>query len=98
MDGRGIGEAELVEFRRLVFHYLALEADRQCTVFHIDSGDEPDVAVEHLFGVVVLELQHTVAFAEHESGTGESVAGGVYTLLDGHAQTVGTDEIGRAHV
>lgn len=50
----------------------------------------PDVAVEHFLGVVVLELQHAVAFAEHESGTGEAIAGGVDTLLDGHVQTVGT--------
>jgi len=91
VDGRGIGETEFVELRGLVFHCLAVEADGQCAVLHIDSGDESDVAVEHFLGVVVLELQHTVAFAEHESGTGESVADGVNTLLDGHVQTVGTD-------
>ena len=92
VDGRGIGETKLVEFRGLVFHCLAIEADGQCAILHVDSGDDSDVAVEHLFGVVVLELQHTVAFAEHESGTGEAVAGGVDTLLDGHVQTVGTDD------
>ena len=91
VDSRGIGEAELIELCGLVFHCLAVEADGQCAVLQIDSGDESDVAVEHLFGVVVLELQHAVAFAEHESGTGEAVAGGVDTLLDGHVQTVGTD-------
>lgn len=56
VDGRGIGEAELVELRRLVFHGLAVVADGQCAVFHIDSGDESDVAVKHFLGVVVLEL------------------------------------------
>ena len=91
VDSRGIGEAELIELCGLVFHCLAVEADGQCAVLQIDSGDESDVAVEHFLGVVVLELQHAVAFAEHESGTGESVAGGVDTLLDGHVQTVGTD-------
>lgn len=101
VNSRGIGETELIEFRRLVFHSLPVEADGQCTVLHVDSGDESDVAVEHLFGVVVLELQHAVAFAEHESSTGEAVAGGVDTLLDGHVQTVGSDGTalhGREHL
>ena len=101
VNSRGIGEAKLVEFRGLIFHCLAIEADGQCAVLHIDSGDKSDVAVEHFLGVVVLELQHTVAFAEYESGTGESVAGGVDTLLDGHVQTVGTDGTalhGREHL
>ena len=88
VDGRGIGETKFVKFRGLVFHCLTVEADGQCAVLHIDSGNESDVAVKHFLGVVVLELQHTVAFAEYESGTGESVAGGVDTLLDGHVQTV----------
>ena len=91
VDGRGIGETEFVKLRGLVFHCLPVEADGQCTVLHVDSGDESDVAVKHFLGVVVLELQHTVAVAEHESGTGEAIAGGVDTLLDGHVQTVGTD-------
>ena len=101
VDGRGIGEAEFVEFRGLVFHCFSIETDSQCAVLHIDSGDESDVAVEHFLGVVVLELQHAVAFAEHESGTGKAVAGGVDTLLDGHVQTVGTDGTalhGREHL
>ena len=101
VDSRGIGEAEFVELRRLVFHSLAIEADGQCAVFHIDSGDESDVTVKYFLGVVVLELQYAVAFAEYESGTGESVAGGVDTLLDGHVQTVGTDGTalhGREHL
>ena len=54
VDSRGIGEAEFVELRRLVFHSLAIEADGQCAVFHIDSGDESDVAVKHFLGVVLL--------------------------------------------
>ena len=101
VDGRGIGEAELVEFRRLIFHNLPVEADGQCAVCDIDSGDKSDIAIEHFLGVVVLELQHAVAFAEYESGTGEAVAGGVDTLLDGHVQTVGTDGTalhGREHL
>ena len=101
VDGRGIGEAELIELCGLVFHCLAIEADGQCAVLHVDSGDDSDVAVKHFLGVVVLELQHTVAFAKHESGTGEAVAGGVDTLLDGHVQTVGTDGTalhGREHL
>ena len=56
VDGRGIGEAELIKFSGLVFHCPAVEADGQCAVLHIDSGDESDVAVEHFLGVVVLEL------------------------------------------
>ena len=57
VDGRGIGKAELIEFCGLVFHCLAVEADGQCAVFHIDSGDESDVTVKYFLGVVVLELQ-----------------------------------------
>ena len=101
VDGCGIGETELIEFCGLIFHCFAIETDSQCAVLHINSGDDSDVTVEHFLGVVVLELQHAVAFAEHESGTGEAVAGGVDTLLDGHVQTVGTDGTalhGRGHL
>lgn len=56
VDGSGIGEAEFVKLSGLVFHCLAIEADGQCAVFHVDSGDESYVTVEHFLGVVVLEL------------------------------------------
>ena len=101
MDGRGVSKTKFVKFGRLVFHFLSVKADRQCAVLHVDGGDKSYVAVEHFLGVVVLELQHAVAFAEHESSAGEAVAGGVDTLLDGHVQTVGTDSTalhGREHL
>jgi hypothetical protein len=101
VDGRGVGKAEFIKLCRFVFHLLTVEADGERTVFHVDGGDESDVTVEHFLGVVVLELQHAVALAEREAGTGEAVARGVDTLLDGHVQAVGTDGTalhGREHL
>ena len=101
VDGRGIGKAELVKLCRFVFHLLTVEADGERAVFHIDCVDESDVTVEHLLGVVVLELQHAVALAEGKAGTCETIARGIDTLLDGDIQVIGSDDTalhGREHL
>ena len=101
MDGRGIGKAQLVKLCGLVFHFLAVEADGERAVLHVDSGDESNVAVEDFLGIVVLELQHAVAFAEGETGACEAVARGIDTLLNGDVEVVGSDDAalhGREHL
>ena len=53
VNGRRVGQHDLIEFPERVGDQPAVEVDRDLGLLGIDGGDEPDIAVERLPLVVV---------------------------------------------
>ena len=69
VDGGGVGEHNLVQLTELIDNLPAVEIDQDLCFTCVDCGDEPDVTVEGVFLVVVLNLHHLVTDAISEPET-----------------------------
>ena len=69
VDGGRVGEHNLVQLTELIDDLPAVEIDQDLCFIRVDCSDEPDVAVEGVLLVVVLNLHHLVADAVGEPET-----------------------------
>ena len=90
MDGGGVGQRQLVEFRVLVLDAVAIERDSQRPLLRVNILHRADVAVEHVLVVVVAYLHHAIAPTVLESATRKAVANGIDSLLKGDIQVGGS--------
>src|SRR6202035_1738863 len=60
MDRRRVSEDDLVEFTERIRDRPSVESDRHLAEFEIDGSDEADVAIIHLFVIVILDLHDLV--------------------------------------
>ena len=90
MDGGGVGQRQLVEFRVLVLDAVAIERDSQRPLLRVNMLHRADVAIEHVLVVVVAYLHHAIAPTVLESATRKAVANGVDSLLKGDVQVRGS--------
>ena len=67
VDGGGIGQRQLVEFRVLVLDAVAVERDSQSPLLHVHMLHRADITVENVLIVVVAYLHHAVTPAILES-------------------------------
>src|SRR5262245_12479308 len=91
MNRSGIGEREFIKFSKSILHRPAVKVDQDGAFLQIDLRDPPDVAVEHLFLVVVNVLQHFVA---RRIGPAKALelwgSRGIEPLLEGGIQRSGS--------
>src|SRR5262249_24079743 len=60
MNRGRIGQRELIELSKPIVYPPAVKIDLDNSLFEIDLGDAPDIAVEDLFLIVIDLLQHFV--------------------------------------
>ena len=71
VHAHGVGVEELVELGELVDHDPVVDANSHLVVHRVQRSDASHVAVEHVLIIVVANLHHPVALAEHLRATAE---------------------------
>ena len=71
MDGRCVGQHQFIQFRDIVGDISAIKIDSKSTVLGVHEADDPYVAVEYLFVIVVADLHDLVPLPELHAGMAE---------------------------
>src|SRR6516165_10578942 len=64
MDGRRIGEHQLIEFAKAIGYFSAVEIGVELAFLHVDPRHDAEIAVVDVLFVIVLDLHDLVARAE----------------------------------
>jgi hypothetical protein len=101
VNGRGVGEVQLVQLVEVILHDPIVEPDMQFLLHVVDLGHAADVAVEHVFVVVVDHLHDLVAHAEGPAVALDGRTGRVQCLLEDRIEVPAAQDAplhGREHL
>ena len=93
VDGRRVGKDELVEVSAVVFDRTPVEVHNHRAVVGVDGLHESDVAVVDILVVVVTELHHAVADAEHRPAANNRIPTRIQRLLEFHVEIVRPQDV-----
>src|SRR5712692_3442393 len=92
VDGRRVGEHQLVEFAKAVGNFAAIEVDDELAFLHIDARHDAKVAVVDFLVVIVLDLHDLVARTEGPAEAFDTdLAGRIQRLLELDIEGAGTE-------
>src|SRR5260370_16914456 len=92
VDGRRIGQHQLVQLTKAVIDVPAVEIDAELAFLHVDARYDAEIAVVDVLVVVVLDLHHLIARAEGPAEALDAdLAGRVQRVLQLDIERAGTE-------